>query len=111
MDEAALDDAVAACLAAWYTQVALWQPPGRPTTRPCIRCAASFVRGVFDPGDWPHDVVHGLVTSMNRLDKAVTRPRLVAALKSHRADMLDVLQRCVEPRLLEWPGLVARRAG
>jgi hypothetical protein len=108
VDDAAIADVVGSHLDSWYSHVASWWPPGHPATGDCSACSTSSVRAVLDLAAWPHDVVHPLATSFERvvgqvaLTESDARGRLSRALVVHAPVINDVLEHCISPKLLEW---------
>lgn len=108
MDDAAIADVVGSHLDSWYSQVAMWWPPGHPATGTCLVCSVAAVGEVIDMAAWPHDVVHPLATSFEGVIGQVAqtepdaRARLTLELAANAPVMRDVLEHCVAPRLLEW---------
>jgi hypothetical protein len=99
----------------WYSRVAQWRPPGSGNETACMTCLNSPFNQLADFAEWPHDVVHSLVSDLNsavlEVEAAIGEPRrgapdplrahdlVYAAAEKHSADIVDVLRKCVEPKL------------
>jgi hypothetical protein len=99
----------------WYSRIAQWRPPGSGNETACTTCLNSPFNRLADFAEWPHDVVHSLVSDLNgavlEVQAALGEPRrggyselrahdlVYAVAEKHSADIVDVLRKCVEPRL------------
>ena len=68
----AIDDHVTTALHAWYTEVAIWSPPGEFTTGICADCRASALAQAVDIEVWPHDIIHRFVTMLAAVQRDVS---------------------------------------
>jgi len=118
----AIDDLMDTLLSTWYHKVAAWVPPGRLSGETCTLCRTSTVADVIDIAGWPHDLIHELVTAVDRaiieisesfaddgveaLPDASVVPCAMAAVHAtiaeHADDLVDVLTECVEPKVSEY---------
>lgn len=125
MNRSAIRDLLGSVLSTWCRSVAEWTPPGALSGEQCSTCHASLAGRALDLSAWPHGLVHELVTSIEttiwQVSESIaedamfegSRPTfsiddrrgqslrqfVLAVVMEHRADMVDVLTQCVEPRL------------
>lgn len=130
MNRPAIRDLLGTVLCQWYQSAAAWVPPGVLSTRTCDTCAISLVADTIDLTQWPHDLMHELVSAVGtmavqiseswaedecadgyddvgRMKCVVTLVR--SAVMEQRGDLLDVLEQCVEPALAEYVDTEAAR--
>ena len=135
-----LSSFVETLLTDWYSTAARWSAPGNSSPVGCAQCEVSPFRRLPGLAEWPHDVIHPLVASLEGAVLEVQRsleeldaelalagaiepdPERRAVYARHALklvyatamlnveDILDVLENCVGPAIEEY---VARelRAG
>lgn len=125
MNRHAVNDLIECSLQRWYRLVSEWRSPETGTATGCVSCRASEF-AVFDrSGHWPHELIHGLVETLDlvslQLASALHEERhcakergcstapcqtCIAAARStvnanaHRRgkDITDVINECAMPR-------------
>lgn len=122
MNRPAIHDLLDTLLSTWYHKAAAWAPPGRLSSETCTLCHTSTVAEVIDIAEWPHDLIHDLVTAIDRAiieisesfsdecpETPVDDARVLCAftavrtkLADHADDLVDVLTECVEPKLTHY---------
>ncbi|MGV8913696.1 MAG: hypothetical protein ACOH14_13875 [Rhodoglobus sp.] len=120
-----MNDLIECSLQRWYRLVSEWRSPKAGTATGCVSCRASEF-AVFDrSGHWPHELIHGLVETLDlvslQLASALHEERhsanehgrstapcetCIAAARStvndsahrHGKDITDVINECAMPR-------------
>lgn len=116
MNRPAIEDLLGGILSAWYESIAEWMPPGQSQPDLCPTCRTSLLADAIDVDAWPHDLVHQLATTLESMSLqaydslVITKDRsyesvreyVAERIRSHAADLVDVLHECVEPRIDDW---------
>ena len=118
MNRPAIDDLLGTILSTWYESVAEWMPPGQLSAATCTACHNTGLAGVVDASRWPHDLMHQLVMSLDSAlrniagapevgaDPFVTqgsvRYIVMSEMIARTAEIEDVLEQCISPRLDDW---------
>ncbi len=91
-------------LADWFSAIASWLPSGDPAHHGCTSCADSTVASTLGIENWPHDLVHVIVThaatmtEVAREHTATARDAeelVLAALAASAGDAHDIFDSCV----------------
>ncbi|WP_141990740.1 hypothetical protein [Rhodoglobus vestalii] len=126
MNNHAVSDLIGCSLQRWYRSVAEWSGPSGGTAEGCIECRASDFAAFDRLGQWPHELVHCLVDTLEQATRHLAislhedqhgsiqgnhtrapcshcvddaRSTVAAAAADHTRDLIDVVTECVLPRL------------
>ncbi|MBH0116449.1 hypothetical protein I6E52_06275 [Salinibacterium sp. NG253] len=126
MNRHAVNDLIDCSLHRWYRMVSEWRSPAPGTEAGCVTCRESEFAAVDRRGQWPHDLIHSFVETLEVVtfqlavslheerhcpgtDARSTKPcpTCVAAARStvqacahrHAQDIADVMTECALPRL------------
>lgn len=138
MNRPAIDDLLGSILSTWYELVAEWMPPGQLSSETCGTCDSTALAFAVDISRWPHDLMHQLAMSLEGAILTITesletetdpyviakrdehlaqcpqsmplcvRDFVIKELTARTAEIEDVLEECVSPRLDEWISSQAR---
>ncbi len=125
MNRHAVNDLIDCSLLRWYRRVSEWRSPVGATATGCVACRASDF-AVFDRrGHWPHDLLHGLVETLDLVSLQLAievheerhcaneygrstapcepclraaRSTVAACAHRHAQDITDVVDECAMPR-------------
>jgi len=124
MHELPVDEILGATLESWYARVAEWVPPGIASNGQCEECGTSPAAAILSDRLWPHSIVHELTVALAILERQLSeslvedrlewagnspvavstevRALLADRVSAARADIVDVLEQCLQPRLDAW---------
>jgi len=124
MHQLPLDEILGATLESWYARVAEWVPPGIASDGRCAECGASPAAAILSDRLWPHSIVHELTVVLAILERQLSeslvedrlewvgnspvsvsteiRAVLVDRVSAAQGDIVDVLEKCLQPRLDAW---------
>lgn len=122
----AVNDLIECSLQRWYRMVSEWRTPSGGTATGCSRCRASEFAAFDFSWQWPHDLLHALVQSLETVSTqlaaslheerhcadengrtttscgdciADARSRVRASASRHTGDIADVIDECAMPRM------------
>ena len=86
-------------LVEWYSAIASWVPGSALVHAGCTSCTDSAVALSLGVSEWPHDLVHLIVTRASTMTEVLDEQLILQALEASARDAHDIYESCVAQQL------------
>lgn len=86
-------------LVEWYSAIASWIPGSPLAHAGCASCTDSAVASALGITDWPHDLVHHIVTRTRSVTTELDEQLILDVLAANARDAHDIYESCVAQQL------------
>jgi hypothetical protein len=86
-------------LVEWFSAIATWSPASATSHDGCTSCSDSPIALALGITEWPHDLVHLIVTRAGTMTEVLDEQLMLRILEANARDAHDIYESCVAQQL------------